>query len=124
MPKFKVCFERTYSITEGFERIIEAPSQAEAEAAAANLAVEFNSDCPDDCSEIESGDTEIGDFEASIPPAIQGNITAAPDYTVLPDGQCVPGDDADFAEAFDAQLARQRDFDHDRAIDGLPQRES
>lgn len=64
MPKFRFSFERTYSITEGFERIIDAPSEAEAEAAASSLASEFNMDCPDDCSEIESGDTFVGGFSA------------------------------------------------------------
>lgn len=94
MARFKFSFERTYSITEGFTRVIEAPSFAEAEAAAANLASEFNSDCPDDCSEIESGHTEIGSFEALIPPALQAGSMGihSVDYTVLPDGQCVPGE--------------------------------
>jgi hypothetical protein len=93
MPKFKFSFERTYSITEGFERVIEAPSFAEAEAAAANLAVEFNHDCPDDCSEIESGDTQIGNFEATSSPAIRDTAEAA-DYVVQPDGQVFAADEA------------------------------
>lgn len=86
MPKFKFSFERTYSITEGFERVIEAPSFAEAEAAASNLAAEFNQDCPDDCEEIESGDIEIGSFEASSSPAIR-DTTDYVDYTVDEMGQ-------------------------------------
>lgn len=92
MPKFKFSFERTYSITEGFDRVIEAPSFAEAEAAASNLAVEFNHDCPDDCSEIESGDTEIGDFEESSSPAIR-DTTEPADYVVDAVGQCLPAEE-------------------------------
>ncbi len=49
MPRFKFSFERDVTETEGFERIIEAPSRAEAEAAANNLTIEFNHSCPDDC---------------------------------------------------------------------------
>ena len=90
MPRFKFSFERSYAITEGFERVIDAPSHAEAAAAAANLCLEFDQDCPDDCSEIERGHTETGDFGASCPPAYRNPVTAGADYTVLADGQVVP----------------------------------
>lgn len=92
MPKFKFTFRRTYTISEGFDRTIEAPSYAEAQAAAANLESEFNHDCPDDCSEIESGYTEIGDFEAHDfnDAPLPVHSTDNPDFVVAADGQCHP----------------------------------
>lgn len=87
MPKFKFSFARDYTIREGFDRIIEAPSLAEAEAAAANLAVEYNRGCPDDCS--ESGGGGATDFETECKSA-EVHKASDPDYCVLPDGQCVP----------------------------------
>lgn len=89
MPKYKFRFSRDYTISESFERIISAPSLPEAEAAAANLASEFNHDCPDDCSEDESGTQETGNFD---PTCISAEVHKAsdPDYVVLGDGQCVP----------------------------------
>lgn len=96
MPKFKIKFSRTYTISEGFERVVEAPSLAEAVAASSGLAQEFNGDCPDDCSEDERGWTEIGCFDADH---VAGKPKEAPDYTVLPDGQCVPYEEQGDAEA-------------------------
>lgn len=92
MPKYRFSFERTYSFTEGFERIIDAPSEAEAEAAAANLASEFNKDCPDDISEIESGDASAGGFSALNYFAKPVQAREEVDYTILPDGQLVAHD--------------------------------
>jgi hypothetical protein len=88
MAKFKYNFRRTYSITEGFERIIDAPSRAEADAAARNLATEFDDDCPDDCSEDERGDYEIGSFATEFEIMVLGNCE--PDFHVASDGQCHP----------------------------------
>ena len=89
MPKFKFYFSRTYTIVEGFERVIDAPSLAEAEAAAGDLASEFNMDCPDDCTESGSGGAGAGDFYAECISA-EVHKASEPDYVVLPDGQCVP----------------------------------
>lgn len=92
MPKFKYQFSREYTIREGFDRIIDAPSFAEAEAAAANLAVGFNHDCPDDCSEI--GDEGAGAFTADCETVHGAPSTPAgnPDFVVQPDGQVVDYD--------------------------------
>lgn len=93
MPKFRFSFERTYTITEGFERIIDAPSEAEANAAAEIVASQSNMDCPDDCSEIESGHTETGDYEALPVHAKPVKDHEPADYVVGPDGQLHPTND-------------------------------
>lgn len=72
MPKFKFSFERDYTIREGFNRVIEADTLEQAQATAHNLAVMFNDDCPDDCSESDGG--AASDFEAVNVPV--GNETA------------------------------------------------
>lgn len=99
MPKFKVRIERTYTITEGFDRVIEASGREEALAAGANLCSEFDQDCPDDCSEDERGYTETGDFEVDKSPLAAAETTEEPDYVVLVDGQCVPAEERGDAEA-------------------------
>lgn len=88
MPKYKFQFARDYTVREGFDRIIEAPSLAEAEAAAVNLATEFNNDCPDDCSEYEGGGA--GGFDADLIDLGTSHASEEPDYVVLDDGQVVP----------------------------------
>ena len=88
MAMFKFKFSRTYTITEGFERIIRADTLAEAQAAADTLAQEFNHDCPDDCSEDERGHTEIGDFDAECESA-EVHKCSEPDYCVV-DGEPQP----------------------------------
>lgn len=88
MPKFRMRFEREYTITEGFERIIDAPSLAEAEAAAANLCSAFDQDCPDDCTESGAGGPGAGEFSATCVSA-EVHKVSDPDYVVLPDGQVV-----------------------------------
>lgn len=85
---FELKFSRTYTITEGFKRIIRAPSLAEAEAAAAKLASGFDHDCPDDCSEDEGGHFETGDFIGEVSSA-EVHRKSEPDYVVLADGQVV-----------------------------------
>lgn len=47
-------------------------------------------DCPDDLSEIESGNTEIGDFDALPVHAKPVKDREAADYVVGPDGQLHP----------------------------------
>lgn len=93
MAKFKFQFTRAYTITEGFERIIEAPSLAEAQAAAGNLAREFDDDCPDDCAEFEGGahDNSTG-FDADCTSA-EVPKASDPDYVVQADGQCLLWED-------------------------------
>jgi hypothetical protein len=59
MALFIVRITRDYSISEGFERIIEADTEEQAEAAADALAVYSDMNCPDDCSE-EGGGGDIG----------------------------------------------------------------
>jgi hypothetical protein len=85
---FEFRFERDYIEREGFTRIIRAPSLEEAKAAAANLADEFNHDCPDDCSSTDGGAGGQG-FEAECSSA-EVHRKTEPDYVVLEDGQCVP----------------------------------
>src|SRR5262245_8981500 len=63
MPKFDIEIYREYTITEGFRRVIEAPDKDAAIARAQEIASDSNMDCPDDCSEIEGGYTEAGDFQ-------------------------------------------------------------
>lgn len=82
MPKYKFRFSRDYTISESCERIISAPTLAEAEAAASNIASEFNHDCPDDVSEDESGTQETGDFSATCTSA-EVHKASDPDYVVL-----------------------------------------
>jgi hypothetical protein len=89
MAKFKFRFERDYTVREGFERIIVANTLAEAEAAASNLAQEFNHDCPDDCTESGQGGPGAGAFDAECISA-EVHKASEPDYVVLEDGQCVP----------------------------------
>lgn len=86
MPKYKFKFERTYETTEGFERVIEAPSLAEAEAAAKNLSIEFDMDCPDDCMDYGGGEG-AGNFEVDC---VSSDTAETTDYSVQIDGQCVP----------------------------------
>lgn len=88
--KFEFEFSRGYTVTEGFKRVISAPSLAEAEAAAANLASEFNHDCPDDCSEMEGGSHDGStSFDATCTSA-EVHKQSEPDYVVTRDGQTVP----------------------------------
>lgn len=88
MPEFVVRFEREYITTEGFERVFEAPSLAEAHAAAAKLCPEFDKDCPEDIAETD------GRAESFYLINVGGTaFTGDPDYRVLPDGQCVPGEE-------------------------------
>ena len=115
MPKFKFSFEREVTETEGFTRIIDAPSFAEAKAAAANLACDFNHSCPDDCDTIDSGRFELGDFDAVCPPTYR-DVDAEPHFVVLPDGQCVPYSDGEDESAPDAcDLAEMLDRADQRA---------
>lgn len=87
MPKYEFKFSRDYTIREGFTRIISAPSLPEAEAAALNLATEFNDDCPDDCSEEDGGGADGFDTECV---SAEVHKTSEPDYIVQADGQCTP----------------------------------
>jgi hypothetical protein len=64
MPKFKFKISRTYEIVEGFEREYEAATVEDARRMADAEAEESNMDCPDDCSEDESGGSRTGDFYA------------------------------------------------------------
>jgi hypothetical protein len=105
MPKYTFSFEREVTETEGFERTIEAPSYAEAQAVAANLAEEFNHCCPDDCTAIDSSHCEIGDFDAICPPTYR-DVDTVPDFVVLADGQCVLAPEEDDAELIDKAAQR------------------
>lgn len=66
MPKFKFQFRRTYTITEGFDREIEAETAEEAQLLADAVAVEANSDSPDDVCEDERGFTEFSSYTAEM----------------------------------------------------------
>lgn len=61
MPKFRVWVEREYTITEGFDREIEAETEDQATDHARDLASQSNMDCPDDVSETNGGG-ECGSF--------------------------------------------------------------
>lgn len=88
MPKYKFHFARDYTIREGFYRVIDAPSFAEANAAAHNLAREFNNDCPDDCS--ETGGEGATSFDVEDGP--KGELIEPADYKIGLDGQCRPAE--------------------------------
>lgn len=64
--KYKFKIEREYSITESFEREYETDTVDAAQALADVEADESNMDCPDDCSEDESGNSHSSNFEARL----------------------------------------------------------
>lgn len=64
MPIFKFNIIRTLEFTEGMVRIYTAGTLEEAQQLADAEALEFDEDCPDDCSEIESAGMETSDFIA------------------------------------------------------------
>lgn len=66
MTRFKFNITREYTITEGVERWFEADDATQAQAMADAEAAEYNQDYPDDCSEFESGGTEIANFSAEL----------------------------------------------------------
>lgn len=82
MAKFEVEFVRTYTITEGFSRVIEAPDRAAALEKAADLLPEFNQDCPDDCT--ESGEGEAGAFDVGDVIRVRDDTVA--DYPIEGEG--------------------------------------
>ena len=66
MAKFTFRISREYTITESFDRDFEVGTVGEAQALADAEADESNMNCPDDCSEDESGNTESTDFIAEL----------------------------------------------------------
>jgi hypothetical protein len=61
MKTYRVWFERTYTITEGFDREVKAENFAEAQTLGEDLARGFDLHCPDDCS--ETGGYGAGEFQ-------------------------------------------------------------
>jgi hypothetical protein len=55
MGIYTIQFERTWTETDTLERVIEADSEAEAMEKAADMASEFDSDCPDDVVSSKGG---------------------------------------------------------------------
>ena len=66
MPKFTFAIRRTYTITEGFDRIYDAETPEQAQAMADAECAEYDMDCPDDCAEDERGFTESSNFGADL----------------------------------------------------------
>jgi hypothetical protein len=68
MPKYTVTWEREWCERETYEEVIEAENDTEAAAKAANLAKEFDEDCPDDtvvCKDGYAGDWSVDSVESN-----------------------------------------------------------
>lgn len=68
--KFVFQFSREVTVYDGFTRTIEAYTVAQAQQIANEMAVDFDSDVPDDCIELEHMGSDFGQFDANLAPPV------------------------------------------------------